>query len=278
MISVMNSKWRPPVSWQRLIPFPWTLGTQPLPLLWSTQVLTRSGSSPEPGSVSGDLKCPLLKTTLYPPGCLSQRHRPAFPSPAHTYFHIHRSSRLLTSLPFSNYLSLCCPSLPLEGRFLVRYFQGAPSFSSREHISVITQPLLWVTGFLTSHLTFTVTLMRAELTPFLPLSYPQYLNRAWHILDPPQTFASWMDYWNCSWLVQALLFPDCSKNMCWFWCNFSAENFPTASQGPLTRCNTWPGLASPQRMPPPPPTTIAPLTWEPSWSQFGENSFCSCCS
>ena len=149
MISVMNSKWRPPVSWQRLIPFPWTLGTQPLPLLWSTQVLTRSGSSPEPGSVSGDLKCPLLKTTLYPPGCLSQRHRPAFPSPAHTYFHIHRSSRLLTSLPFSNYLSLCCPSLPLEGRFLVRYFQGAPFFSSREHISVITQPLLWVTGFLT---------------------------------------------------------------------------------------------------------------------------------
>ena len=112
-------------------------------------MLTHSGSSPEPGSASGDLKGPLLKTTLYPPGCLSQRHGPAFPSPAHTHFHIHRSSRLLTSLPFSNYLSLCCPSLPLEGRFLVRYFQGAPFFSSREHISVITQPRLWVTGFLT---------------------------------------------------------------------------------------------------------------------------------
>lgn len=26
--------------------------------------------------------------------------------------------------------------------------------------------------------------------------------------------------------------------------SFSAENFPTASQGPVTRYNTWPGLAS----------------------------------
>ena len=119
------------------------------PFLWSPQVFAPSGSSPEPGPASGDLTCPLLKTPLCPPGCLSQRRGRTFPSPAHTHSHIHRPSRLLTSLPFSTSLSLCCPSLPSEGRFLVRCFQGAPFFSSRERVSVITQPLLWVTGFLT---------------------------------------------------------------------------------------------------------------------------------
>ena len=119
------------------------------PFLWSPQVFAPSGSSPEPGSASGDLTCALLKTPLCAPGCLSQRRGPAFPSPAHAHFRIHSPAGAwlpYPSLPPSAYAVLL--SRRGAGSFL-GCFQGAPFFSSRERLSVITQPLLWVTGFLT---------------------------------------------------------------------------------------------------------------------------------